>query len=124
MVETLNEYQEEAHKTATYMERVESEYPNLPQKVKDLLALSYACNGLGEAGEIQNKFKKVIRDTPEGMSEDQIAEMRKELGDLMWYVAEIATLLGTTLQEVAQGNVNKLQSRSDRGAIHGSGDNR
>lgn len=87
--------------------------------------LAYTALGLnGEAGEIAEKVKKILRDkgglaTPE----DQQA-IAKELGDVLWYVANCANEIGYTLSDIAQMNVDKLQSRLERGMLQGSGDNR
>ena len=82
-------------------------------------ALAYLTLGLvGEAGEIANKAKKVIRD---GRSTDGLAD---ELGDVLWYVAVLADHLGKDLGDLADENLAKLASRKERGALGGSGDNR
>ena len=73
----------------------------------------------GESGEVMEKFKKLIRD-----KHDDRAEIIKELGDVLWYVNSAAHLLGSSLEEVARLNNEKLASRQQRGRLHGSGDNR
>jgi NTP pyrophosphatase (non-canonical NTP hydrolase) len=85
----------------------------------------YPTLGLsGEAGEVAEKIKKVIRDK-EGKIDNETREMiRKELGDVMWYVAQLATELDLTLDEIASANIEKLASRLERGKIGGSGDDR
>ena len=109
----LNEYQEIAKSTAVY--------PDGPQGVL------YLILGLcGETGEVAEKLKKVIRDNDsfyDGLNAKK-GEIKKELGDVLWYLASISHDLGFTLEEVAQANVDKLSSRSKRGKLHGSGDNR
>lgn len=81
--------------------------------------LAYTTLGLaGEAGEIANKVKKVIRD---GRSTDGIAD---ELGDVLWYLAAVANELGADLGDIADANLAKLASRAKRGKLGGSGDNR
>ena len=85
----------------------------------------YPAFGLcGESGEIAEKLKKIIRDKDGEMGEDDIIELRKELGDVLWYLSAMAHELGTTLEEVAEINREKLLSRLDRGKLQGSGDNR
>jgi NTP pyrophosphatase (non-canonical NTP hydrolase) len=88
-------------------------------------ALAYVTLGLvGEAGEIANKVKKVLRDS-EGVVSDEIREtLVGELGDVMWYVARLATELQTSSGLVAQENLNKLLDRKERGVLKGSGDTR
>lgn len=75
---------------------------------------------VGEAGEVAEKLKKSFRDNAVLDKED----MMKELGDVLFYVAALANLYGGTLQEVAELNVSKLESRQKRGVLQGSGDNR
>ncbi len=102
---TLNEYQGLAHRTAVY--------PPEQGRIYTVLGL------VGEAGELANKAKKIIRG-------DVVSHvpLLEELGDILWYVAECATAHGYTLETVAQDNVDKLASRMERGVIKGSGDNR
>lgn len=75
---------------------------------------------VGEAGEVAEKLKKSFRDNAVLDKDD----MMKELGDVLFYVAALANLYGGTLQEVAELNVSKLESRQKRGVLQGSGDNR
>ena len=85
----------------------------------------YPTLGLvGEAGEVAEKIKKVLRDAGGVVSEEARAEISKELGDVLWYVAQVATELHLDLDDVAQNNLDKLFSRKDRGQLHGNGDNR
>lgn len=86
----------------------------------------------GEAGEVADKVKKVIRDAvllvdEEGaivLSHDKRIELAKEIGDVLWYCATLSYDLGFKLDDVAQMNINKLKSRQERGKLSGSGDNR
>ena len=104
----INTYQQEAAKTAIYSNK-----------------LIYPTLGLaGEAGEIANKVKKILRDNSGELQEDVRQNLISELGDVLWYVAALATDLKTELSEVASKNIEKLNSRKNRGAIGGSGDNR
>ena len=70
------------------------------------------------------KFAKIIRDQNGEMNIENIIAIKKELGDVCWMVSEIATLLDLKMSDVLYTNIEKLQSRVDRGVIHGSGDNR
>ncbi|MBQ3293996.1 nucleoside triphosphate pyrophosphohydrolase family protein [Candidatus Saccharibacteria bacterium] len=79
---------------------------------------------VGEAGETADKIKKVLRDKDGVISEADKAEIAKELGDVLWYVASIARYLGVTLEDVAKMNLEKLESRKNRNLLHGEGDNR
>lgn len=104
----INEYQKQASETAIYQDKVI--YPTL---------------GLaGEAGEIANKVKKILRDNAGEMKEDVRQNLISELGDVLWYIAALATDLKADLSEVANQNIEKLNSRKNRGVIGGSGDNR
>jgi NTP pyrophosphatase (non-canonical NTP hydrolase) len=106
----LNEYMEKAGKTAIFT------------KEKGLV---YCTLGLtGEAGEFADKVKKIIRDDNNELSEEKRQALAGELGDVMWYTAMLARELGTTLEEVAQNNLDKLESRRLRGKLKGSGDDR
>jgi NTP pyrophosphatase (non-canonical NTP hydrolase) len=85
----------------------------------------YPTLGLcGEAGEVADKVKKVLRDQGGEFSGEVIAALQLELGDVLWYVAQLATELGLELDQVAQANLDKLASRSARNVISGSGDSR
>lgn len=79
---------------------------------------------VGESGEVAEKFKKLLRDKDGKLSEEDKAELVKELGDILWYVTSVAHLLGSSLEEVAIKNNEKLASRKSRGQIKGGGDNR
>lgn len=106
----FNDYQREARATAIY-----------PQEMK----VVYPVIGLaGETGEVAEKVKKTIRDNDAIFDEQRTDDIVKELGDVLWYVANIATDLGTSLDEVARRNLDKLHSRASRNRLHGSGDNR
>ncbi|MCB1972562.1 MAG: nucleoside triphosphate pyrophosphohydrolase family protein [Geminicoccaceae bacterium] len=108
----LNDYQTRAHATSLNVE-IGGDW------------LLYPVLGLlGEAGEIANKVKKIHRDNGGGITLEQALELRKELGDVLWYVAELATQLGTTLDFVAHDNLLKLADRAERGTLKGSGDDR
>jgi NTP pyrophosphatase (non-canonical NTP hydrolase) len=83
----------------------------------------YPTLGLcGEAGEVADKVKKVIRDQGGNFSPEAVAALELELGDVLWYVAQLATELGLDLDRVAQANLDKLASRMSRNVIAGSGD--
>ena len=109
---TLNEYQQKALETAIYPREQKIIYPTL---------------GLtGEAGEVADKVKKVLRGD-KGLNFDD-PETKKaialEVSDVCWYLATLSHDLGYTLDEICQMNYEKLKSRQQRGKLHGSGDNR
>ncbi len=116
----FNEYQDFTKTTAKYYEIFQKHFGS--ETGSEYL---YAALGLnGEAGEVGDKIKKLFRDH-DGVVDDAFREaIRKELGDVLWYVARLANDFDWTLEEVAQGNVEKLSSRKDRDALHGDGDNR
>jgi NTP pyrophosphatase (non-canonical NTP hydrolase) len=121
----IEKYQVSSSRTAIYLDAVNKEFPNLPGKLKGLLALSYISLGLvGEAGELSNKIKKLIRDSVGEISDELRKDLSKELGDCLWYIANICTELQLDLNEIAQQNLDKLLSRKERGVLTGSGDNR
>jgi len=83
---------------------------------------------VGEAGEIAEKVKKLIRDkntnTPDMVSADDKTEIAKELGDVLWYLSQLATEFGIELDTIAALNLDKIQSRRERDQVKGNGDNR
>ena len=89
---------------------------------KDLMHWVLGLNG--EAGEVAEKLKKILRDKDCVVSDADKTEMAKELGDVLWYLAVFAHDLGVPLSEIAQANLDKLKSRKARGMLGGSGDNR
>lgn len=107
---TFDEYHDEAMETAFFPKEAGLLYP--------ILGL------VGEAGEVAEKMKKIIRDKGGMMTEEDRTEMIKEVGDVLWYIAAIADGLFINLDAVAQMNINKLKSRKERNALSGSGDNR
>jgi NTP pyrophosphatase (non-canonical NTP hydrolase) len=102
-------YQDLANNTAIYPDNVRILYPAL---------------GLGEAGEVQGKIKKIYRDKGGEWSAADRMEVAKELGDLLWYIAAVARDLNVSMGYIATQNLEKLQSRQERGVLGGSGDNR
>ncbi len=78
----------------------------------------------GEAGETADKIKKILRDKDGVVSDEDRDSVIKELGDTLWYIAAIARYLEVPLSKVAQGNIDKLESRYQRDKLHGEGDER
>jgi len=117
---TLDNYQQDTATTAIYPDSGN----------QSTLGVNYTILGLtGEAGEIANKWKKLFRDYPAlAENDDYPSDIRndilKELGDVLWYASQLATELGATLGSVAADNIRKLNSRRERGKLHGSGDER
>ena len=108
---TLSDYQQNSKKTAIY--------PNVGSN------FVYPTLGLaGEAGEVADKIKKILRDKDGQISDADRQEIGKELGDVLWYIAQMATELNLSLDEVAQNNLTKLLSRLGRNVLGGNGDNR
>lgn len=88
-------------------------------------AIEYLVLGLAsEAGEVAGKYKKIIRDNHGQFTEENKQALADEIGDVLWYCAELARNLNMNLGAVAARNVEKLHSREKRGVIGGSGDNR
>ncbi len=107
----FTDYQQQSRKTAIY-----------PNMGKDLI---YPTLGLvGEAGEIAEKVKKMIRDDGGKLTAERRDLLKKELGDVLWYLAQLCTELGFDMDEVANHNLEKLFSRKDRGKLGGDGDTR
>jgi NTP pyrophosphatase (non-canonical NTP hydrolase) len=106
----LSEYQRLSRRTAGYPREAWLTYP----------ALGLA----GEAGEVAEHAKRVIRDDGARLTEERREAMCKELGDVLWYAAQLASELELDLDEVAASNLEKLFSRQQRGVLHGAGDDR
>lgn len=109
---TLDEYQKQALVTAVFND----------DEFKDLAHWVFGITG--EAGEIAEKIKKIVRDKNGVISTQDNQEIAKEIGDVMWYLAVLAKHLGYSFDEIGTMNIAKLRSRQSRNKIHGKGDNR
>lgn len=121
---TPNEYQKKAHETSAYSVGF---FVDEDGEKEALITADFIYPALGlaeEAGEVAGKFAKAIRDNGGVIDEDRKREIVKELGDVCWFVAELCTCLGVSLEDVMQKNLDKLADRKERGVIGGSGDNR
>jgi NTP pyrophosphatase (non-canonical NTP hydrolase) len=111
MALTLNDYQKAALRTTRGHDQ-----PN---------ELMHLVLGLvGESGEVAEKFKKLLRDKDLDLKQLDLEDMKKELGDTLWYLAVLADFLGVSFEEIGQKNIQKLADRQKRGMLKGSGDNR
>lgn len=109
-IQSFVEYQDKASETAIYSSEWMILYPTL---------------GLaGEAGELSNKVKKLLRDANGNVSEQARLDIMGEIGDVLWYVAALCNDLDASMEIIATENINKLQSRKRRGVLRGSGDTR
>lgn len=107
----LNDYQQKSRATA--------QYPSIGHPV------IYPALGLvNEAGEVAGKIKKIFRDKRGNIGEAEREALKAELGDVLWYIAQVATELNLPLDEIAEANLEKLLDRQARGKIKGDGDNR
>ena len=107
----FNDYQKKSRKTA--------KYPAIGHPV------IYPTLGLvNEAGEVAGKIKKVFRDKGGEINGETRSALKAELGDVLWYLAQVCTELDLTLDEVAEYNIEKLYGRLERGTIRGDGDER
>lgn len=107
----LSDYQHLSRRTA--------QYPSIGH------AVIYPALGLtNEAGEVAGKIKKIFRDKAGVIGEADREALKAELGDVLWYLAQVCTELDLSLEDVAQHNLDKLASRQARGAIGGEGDER
>ena len=85
----------------------------------------YPALGLcGETGEVAEKIKKIVRDNDNLVDDKRRADLEKELGDVLWYITNLAVELGLDMDGIARKNIAKLKSRKERDVLHGSGDNR
>ena len=109
-VSDLDMYQQVAKTTAIYPREQAIIYPTL---------------GLtGEAGEVANKVKKIIRDGSNKDNDNLVSEIKAEIGDCLWYIAVLADDFNIKLSDIASTNIEKLANRQKKGTIHGSGDTR
>ena len=107
----FKDYQKLSRKTAIY-----------PQKGKNFI---YPTLGLaGEAGEVAEKIKKVLRDNNGEFTKENTELIGDEIGDVLWYMAALARDLGLDLETIASNNLKKLADRQARNVISGSGDSR
>lgn len=109
---TFDEYQKRARTTSA----IDEQSPTAPY---------YFALGLnGEAGEVAEKLKKIIRNHDGNISELDLVEFKKELGDVLWYLAMMSHQVGLSLEDVAATNLAKLSGRKERSVIKSTGDNR
>lgn len=108
---TFEEYQQQSRQTAVY--------PTIGA------SFIYPALGLAdEAGEVAGKIKKLFRDDNGVLTEERRAGIANELGDVLWYIAQLCTELNLKMDDVASTNIQRLLSRKERGTLHGDGDNR
>lgn len=107
---TFDEYQKIARSTAVYD--------------NDLGAIYTALGLAGEAGEVVEHIKKMVRDNSRIPTPERREAIKKELGDVLWYVANLAADLDIGLEDVVSTNLAKIKDRSERGVLHGAGDDR
>jgi NTP pyrophosphatase (non-canonical NTP hydrolase) len=112
---TFDEYQKQALKTA-----YTSDKNNKSLMAKTIWAMGVA----GEAGEVIEKWKKIVAYKDGEITPEDKTELGKELGDVVWYIAVLADSLDLSFDDLMQKNVDKLKSRQQRGTIKGQGDNR
>lgn len=115
----FNEYQIEAIKTLKVMKDFDHNDPIHFQNLLARITLGVA----GEAGEISEKIKKLMRNDME-LNEEVVEALEKEVGDVLWYLATLTHLIGSNLNLIARKNIEKLQDRAKRNKLSGSGDNR
>jgi len=108
----FSEYQKGAMSTAIYPGKGQGDW-------------TYPALGLaGETGEISEKLKKALRDDNRAITDERRAALKKELGDVLWYIAALSTELQLDMQEIAEENLAKLALRKKNNRIHGDGDDR
>lgn len=110
---TFDEYQRLALSTA------------YPEHLDTLMGKSIWALGIaGEAGEVADKIKKILVYENGKITDKDKAELAKELGDVLWYIAILSHTLDLSFDKIATDNVKKIKSRQKRDVISGSGDNR
>jgi NTP pyrophosphatase (non-canonical NTP hydrolase) len=121
---TFDIYQEIAAETAIYMNGIKERFPEADPEMLDIIEQSYLGLGMGEAGELQGKIKKIIRDKNGIVDNEAKSAIAGELGDVLWYPAMLARFYGIRFGDIAKSNLLKLRSRNNRGTLKGSGDDR
>jgi NTP pyrophosphatase (non-canonical NTP hydrolase) len=121
-----SDYQRDTANTAIYDESVADALGSSFDSTKrSYLRMMYCATGIaGEAGEIAEHMKKMLRDDKMMPTVERREALFKEVGDLMWYVSQFCTEMNFSMSEVMEHNLVKLQSRKERGVLHGDGDNR
>lgn len=105
-IDTFAEYKEAIEPLVLYPRKTQFE------------ALQYVALGLnGEAGEVAEQIKKAMRNDGGELSPERIDALKKEAGDVLWYLTRLAAELNTTLDEIAQINVKKLYGRMEKGNL-------
>ncbi len=112
-VKSFEEYHTKTDATAIY---------DRGDAIRELSYLSLGLNG--EAGEVADKVKKVIRDDGGNLSSEHKDALAKELGDVLWYLTQLSRAIGTSLEAVATMNIKKLAERKKGNTLRGSGDDR
>jgi len=121
----LKDYQEFTETTNITWEAIKGFLESGDAEHQKMLMLMYLSLGLaGEAAEIANKVKKILRDSAGEINTTNSKALSKELGDVAWYMSEIANLIGVDLDEILEENFQKLTSRKERAVLGGSGDDR
>ena len=111
--EGFRKYQNQASKTARYPDR------------SNLMGLLYTALGLaGEAGEIANKVKKILRDESGNLTPETYNKLQEELGDVLWYASQLSWEIKYDFGDVAINNLYKLRNRLEQNKIKGEGDER
>ncbi|MFA5125875.1 MAG: nucleoside triphosphate pyrophosphohydrolase family protein [archaeon] len=108
----FKDYQEKSKKT------------DLRVVINDSKLAYYALGLADESGEVAGKIKKLYRDYNGELTEEYKKEIAKEIGDVMWYMSQLCSNLGLTLEEVAEMNIEKLYNRMEREKLKGNGDKR
>jgi NTP pyrophosphatase (non-canonical NTP hydrolase) len=109
---TFDEYQKQAITTLIA-------HPD-PLMDKTIMVLGIS----GEASEIAEKWKKLVAYREGTITDEDVTELSKEIGDVLWYLTVFADMLGVSMDDIAQTNAAKLASRKARGVQKGAGDNR
>jgi NTP pyrophosphatase (non-canonical NTP hydrolase) len=113
---TFDEYQKQAISTDLFADK----HP----AVDSHAFLAKLLGLVGEAGEVAEKFKKILRDKGGTFTKEDKKEITKELGDILWYINALSCYMDVKLEDVAHANLDKVLSRKARGVTKGSGDNR
>lgn len=113
---TFSDYQIKTSTTAVY--------PEMVLGVRTVRFIYPALGLAGESGEVVEKVKKLIRDRAGSVTDESRNQIKKELGDVLWYMSQLCNELMIDFNDVAESNIKKLESRKSRGKLQGNGDER
>jgi len=103
----FDEYQKKASTTAIFMNKVKEKYGDqIPEEIYKVMGISYCALGMGESGEVQEKINNIIIDKSGLIDDDDIKQIKGEMGDQLWYISAMCTFLDFQMQSIANGYID------------------